>query len=242
MRIQLKQEFPTWLPSTSGQGSSSSPRTGQGCTSHPPPSPGSNRHPHTAIRLPTPAPLSPQPHHRYLHAWLRQSSGASGGTGPAFSTAQEVGPRQSPCRLQSPQPTQPGMLQPGQRHLMPEHTLPSYGHARYSSRSALQHLHWRCHFPTNTDISHRLPLTLVGHRRLSPALGGQAQCQPCRPDCLMLINTHTVSGEDNSSTQYVSCLWYHTVSLMEAQVSTPGPQASFPYGRAQPLTSFLSSN
>lgn len=46
----------------------------------------------------------------YLPAWLWLSSGASGGTGPAFSPAQEVGPRQSPCCLQSPPPTQLGLL------------------------------------------------------------------------------------------------------------------------------------
>ena len=127
-----------------------------------------------AIHLPTPAPLSPHPHHCYLHAWLWLSSGAPGGTGPAFSPAQEVGPRQSPCCLQSPQPTQLGLLQPGERHPMPEHTLPSYGHARYSSHSGLQHLHWRCDFPVNIDISHSCLLNLSG-TDVSPALAGQAQ-------------------------------------------------------------------
>lgn len=58
-----------------------------------------------AIHLPTPAPLSPHPHHCYLHAWLWLSSGASGGTGPAFSPAQEVGPRHAACRAHH-QPSQ----------------------------------------------------------------------------------------------------------------------------------------
>lgn len=39
---------------------------------------------------------------------------------------------------------------PAQRkRRMPEHTLPSYGHARYSNHAGLQHLHWRCDFPMN---------------------------------------------------------------------------------------------
>lgn len=226
------------------QGSSSSPRTGQGFTSHPPPYPGSDRHLHVVIHLPTPASLSPHPHHRYLHACLWPISGPSGGTGPAFSSAQEVGARHSPCCLQSPQPAQLGLLQPGERHLMPEYTLPSYGRARYSNRSGLQHLHWRYDFPVNIDISHSRLLHLSG-TDISPLHFGQARSQPCRPVWLMLLNTHpvrSVSGKDNSSAQYVSCLQHRTVSPVDTQAPTPGPGADFPCGRAQPLTSFLSSS
>lgn len=102
------------------------------------------------------SPLTPAPSSLPAHLAVAKLTHVSKGTGPIFSTAEKLGPRHihGACRAHS----QHSWAAPAQRtHLMPEHTLPSYGHTPYSKHAGLQHLHWRCDFSMNI---YKFPINL----------------------------------------------------------------------------------
>lgn len=92
---------------------------------------------------------------------------------------------------------------PAQRkHLMPEHTLPSYGRARYSNHAG-QHLQRRCDFPMNIyECPVNLYLWNIPHGFLShlldtdmsPLQSRLKQRELCSPGCCCWA-TPTVSSE-----------------------------------------------